>query len=357
MKRATRQLPFLLAAACLLVACERRADTAERHGSDAETTEARKDTSETQSNPTEKAEKPNSTSGEPEGPWLRITEPSPDSRVKNPVTFRFEASEVRSATLEIDGTPVTLQRFAPSRRDRVTDTVEPESAHIAELIGYDDDGDVIARSSVDFRIDPQRESELVGTFWNSYYYLPAEKNLYGGEPADIRTMDCDFIATVPMAFVHQTCLQGSGRLDPEGVVTLAGRCDCGVECPGSGKYCFTPLDPETHPWGAGPNLEPTTPLRTWAVDPDILPQGAVVFAEEWDGLWIPDIDGLGGFNHDGCFIAQDVGGSIHGDQVDIFVGARQMWQTLEGIFPTRSDITVYLDSPKCESSPAARLAR
>lgn len=298
----------------------------------------------------------NSDAANPDGPWLRITQPEPGARVTNPVTFRFESSGVKLALLEVDGTPVTLDEFDPSRRPQVTDTSDPDSPHTAALIGYDENGETLARTSVEFYIDPDRGAELVGSFWNSYYYLPSEEHLYGGETAEIRGMDCHLIATVPMAFVRETCLQGSGRLDPEGVVTLAGRCDCGVRCPGGSKRCFTALDPDTYPWGSGPDLDPTMPLRTWAVDPDVLPQGSVVFAEEWDGLWIPRIGELGGFNHDGCFVAQDVGGSIHGNQVDIFVGTHRMWRALEEIYPTRSEITVYLNAPQCDSSPARRLA-
>jgi hypothetical protein len=51
-----------------------------------------------------------------------------------------------------------------------------------------------------------------------------------------------------------------------------------------------------------------------------------------------------------------VGGSIHGNQVDIFVGTHRMWRALEEIYPTRSEITVYLNAPQCDSSPARRLA-
>lgn len=293
---------------------------------------------------------------ESSGPSLRFTAPEDGASVPNPVTFEFESRDVHRAILEVDDVPVTLSDFDPERRTQVSDTSDPDTPHTAVLIGYDESGETIARASLSFQISPDRNSELVGSFWNSFYYLPGEESLYGGEPAKIRTMDCEVIATVPMAFVRETCLQGSGRLDPDGVVSLAGRCDCGVPCPGGPKRCFTVLDPETYPWGAGPDLKPTMPLRTWAVDTRVLPSDALVFAEEWDGLWIPRVGDIGGFSHDGCFVAQDVGGGIDGYQVDIFTGSREMWKTLEGIYPTRSEMTVYLDAPQCEESPAAELA-
>jgi 3D (Asp-Asp-Asp) domain-containing protein len=58
-------------------------------------------------------------------------------------------------------------------------------------------------------------------------------------------------------------------------------------------------------------------LHSVAVDPAVIPLGAK--------LYIPDADGAplgGGARHDGFFRAQDVGGSIRGRRIDIYLGAK-----------------------------------
>ena len=58
------------------------------------------------------------------------------------------------------------------------------------------------------------------------------------------------------------------------------------------------------------------PLRTLAVDPQIVPRGSVVFIKETVGLPLP-----GGGVHDGLWYASDVGGAIKGDRIDLYTGA------------------------------------
>jgi 3D (Asp-Asp-Asp) domain-containing protein len=100
-------------------------------------------------------------------------------------------------------------------------------------------------------------------------------------------------------------------------------------------------------WGKGSRNNALEPLRSWAVDTSVIPHGTVVYVEEWDGVDIPQVGELGGFTHDGCFRADDVGGGINGNHFDFFAGTPQMWQALEGIYPTRTNFTVYTDSPRC----------
>jgi 3D (Asp-Asp-Asp) domain-containing protein len=83
------------------------------------------------------------------------------------------------------------------------------------------------------------------------------------------------------------------------------------------------------------------------VDNDVIAPGTLLYAEQWDGVAIPAVDGLGGFTHDGCFRADDVGGAITGHHYDFFAGTAGMWQALEDIFPTHSTFTVYTDPGKC----------
>ncbi len=100
------------------------------------------------------------------------------------------------------------------------------------------------------------------------------------------------------------------------------------------------MDPDKFPWGIGSQANALEPLRSWAVGTDLIGYGTVLYVEEWDGMELPEVGELGGEAHDGCFRADDVGGAIQGIHVDIFAGSREMWQALEGIFPTRTEFVV-----------------
>lgn len=57
------------------------------------------------------------------------------------------------------------------------------------------------------------------------------------------------------------------------------------------------------------------PMRTLAVDKNIIPRRTVVFIKETVGLKMPD-----GQAHDGYWYASDVGGAIKGQRVDLYTG-------------------------------------
>ena len=57
------------------------------------------------------------------------------------------------------------------------------------------------------------------------------------------------------------------------------------------------------------------PMRTLAVDKNIIPRRTVVFIKETVGLKMPN-----GEAHDGYWYASDVGGAIKGQRVDLYTG-------------------------------------
>ena len=57
------------------------------------------------------------------------------------------------------------------------------------------------------------------------------------------------------------------------------------------------------------------PMRTLAVDPQVVPKGSIVFIKETVGLPMP-----GGGVHDGIWYASDVGGAIKGQRIDLYTG-------------------------------------
>jgi 3D (Asp-Asp-Asp) domain-containing protein len=189
---------------------------------------------------------------------------------------------------------------------------------------------------------PERGTDI-GTFFNTYYYLADESDYSGADDTTLYDHHCDPIAEVPSDFADAACIEGSARLEDGTVINYHSPCSCGP-C----SFCWSEMDPNTHPWGKGSRGNALEPLRSWAVDTNVLAHGTVVYVEEWDGVDIPQIGELGGFVHDGCFRADDVGGGINGNHFDFFAGTPAMWQALEAIYPTRTDFTVYGDSPRCE---------
>jgi len=57
------------------------------------------------------------------------------------------------------------------------------------------------------------------------------------------------------------------------------------------------------------------PMRTLAVDKNIIPRRTVVFIKETVGLKMPD-----GATHDGYWYASDIGGAIKGQRIDLYTG-------------------------------------
>jgi 3D (Asp-Asp-Asp) domain-containing protein len=181
--------------------------------------------------------------------------------------------------------------------------------------------------------------------WNTYYYLARQADHPGRADTTLFDAKCRPIARVTRGFSDSVCVEGSGILADGRVINYARRCSCGRPCRIGGTICYVVLDKKKFPWGMGSRDNPLVPLRSWAVDNKRVPHGTRLYAERWDGVTIPSVDGLGGFVHDGCFRADDVGTSIRGDHVDIFAGTRAMWLALEKLVETKSTFTVYADPP------------
>ncbi len=186
-----------------------------------------------------------------------------------------------------------------------------------------------------------------GTVWNTYYYLSLEADYDGPDDTTLFDADCEPIAEVPAEYSDDVCIEGTGVLEDGTVVNYAATCDCGRPCPTGGTVCWKALDPETHPWGEGAFGNAPVPMRSIAVDPDAIPLRTVVYLPKFDGLEIPAVGGVDAFTHDGCFRADDVGGAIEGDHIDIFAGSTAMWQAMEDVYPTRTNFALYLDVEQC----------
>lgn len=183
--------------------------------------------------------------------------------------------------------------------------------------------------------------------WNTFYLTTSESDFAGPQDTPIRAMDGSLIAMVPAAFARDFCIEGSGRLRDGRVINYAGHCTNGYVCWMGGSTCYTALDATRYPWGKGVQQRVLVPLRSIAVDPHTIPYGSRVYIPRWNGMTIPAIGGVGGFVHDGCFSADDTGGAITGNHIDIFAGPRAMYRYLESVFPTRTSFAATVDAPQC----------
>jgi len=174
----------------------------------------------------------------------------------------------------------------------------------------------------------------------TYYHLAREVEYAGPRDTPIYRQDGSVIATVPRHFVDNLCVEGSGKLADGRVINTAGSCSYGPACLTGSPECYHTVDAARYPWGVGVNGIALRPLRSIAVDrrQTPIPYGSDVYIPRFDGLRIPSIDGIGGFVHDGHFTAEDTGGWITGNHIDIFVGTMGMYHALERLVPTRSSL-------------------
>ena len=104
------------------------------------------------------------------------------------------------------------------------------------------------------------------------------------------------------------------------------------------------VDQEKYPWGLDSMGNALTPLRTIAVDPDIIPLGSKVYIPEFDQN--PNITQL--VSHDGCFVASDTGHDFTEERIDVFSGTHQEYKSIETILQTwNRKVRIYVNHPKC----------
>lgn len=282
-----------------------------------------------------------------ESPWVEITSPLDGAFVENPVTFEIATYNVTTVELFVDDWPLG-PAWDPSATNTFTyDFSGTGFQREVKLVGYDASSNVLADHTIHITVETGDIGEYHGTMWNTYYYIAHEDDYSGPDDTTLYDVDCNPMASVPAAYSDAVCIEGSGILSDGRVINYATTCSCGRPCPTGGTVCYFELDSVQYPWGMGSFSNALEPFRSWAVDNDYIAPGTKIYAEEWDGVEIPFVDGIGGFIHDGCFRADDVGGWIEGNHFDFFAGTYNMYLELESIFPTNSYFEVYLNPGKC----------
>lgn len=153
--------------------------------------------------------------------------------------------------------------------------------------------------------DVSSAEPVIAKLRNTHYYVVLESD-YAADPLDatIRDLQDRVLAQISLRFKRALNIEGSGRLRDGRVVNYAGIRDQEI------RYRFTP-----NPFGDGVGTCALVPFHTIAVDPSVIPMGSVVRIDETVGMILPD-----GSTHDGLWRAEDVGGAIKKDRVDLFVG-------------------------------------
>jgi 3D (Asp-Asp-Asp) domain-containing protein len=182
-----------------------------------------------------------------------------------------------------------------------------------------------------------------GKFRNTLYWVTQESE-FAGLPLDAEILDMNdqLVARVASAFRKALKLEGTGKLLDGRVVNYAGLKD------GISRFHVT-----SHPWGHGVGDCALIPFHTVAVDPRLIPLGSVVEILETRGMWLPD-----GTRHDGLWRAEDIGGAIQGDRIDLFIAEKgnSKWIAQAGITHLKA-LTVKIVSPPTPNSCHDRLPR
>ena len=153
---------------------------------------------------------------------------------------------------------------------------------------------------------------------------------------------CNAIAEVSRDFLSQLQLQGTGKLRDGRVLNIWGACPC------ERKPCFKVMENQ---WGTGGSGKALQPFRTVAVDRKLIKLGSLLYVPLLEGRTMPGRAPWGGFVHDGCVVADDTGGGIIGNQLDLFVGRKAYFLGLSGSGGSHAwarHIPVYDGSKICE---------
>ena len=187
------------------------------------------------------------------------------------------------------------------------------------------------------------------SLWNTYYYVPVEQTQTSGPRTTLYNANCEPIAEVPASFSDSACIEGTGRLKDGRVVNYASVCQCGRRCPYGRQpiICWSELNDDRFFWGKGARNNPLVPMRSIAVDRNVIALGTTLYIPQWNGVQLPSMDSFEGFVHDGCFRADDVGSAIDGTHIDIFTGPESLYRLLNRRIPSRTTMQAEPGDERC----------
>jgi 3D (Asp-Asp-Asp) domain-containing protein len=171
-------------------------------------------------------------------------------------------------------------------------------------------------------------ASYLGDFQVTYYWVAVEA-ADDGAPADEVLLDAagGEIARVSAAFRRALDREGTGRLRDGRVLNVGRRVD--------GAWRYLVLAPGSFGLGAG-GID-LTPFRSVASDPAEVPTGSRLFLPALEGLALPD-----GSRHDGIVEVCDVGASVRGPHLDLFIALVDYLPLFERRAPSRATTPVFL---------------
>lgn len=153
----------------------------------------------------------------------------------------------------------------------------------------------------------ERELDYLGEFVPSFYQIVDESDAafdVDAETRVIRDRNADTLAYVLVEFYNRLMIEGCGRLRDGRIVTYDTRIDEEI------RFKVTEA-----PFGEGYGTVPLVPYRTIAVDSAVIELGSILYIPSVVGVQLSD-----GSEHDGVFVAEDIGSAIGGNRIDFFVG-------------------------------------
>jgi 3D (Asp-Asp-Asp) domain-containing protein len=230
--------------------------------------------------------------------------------------------------------------------------------------GHDPKSEAAAVAIVSEEPQPSDEPKPIGQFSITFYYVIGEDEVAPkAKPAlaandnapelaatttnpDLVTLfeadRCTPIADVTHEFASQLAIQGTGKLRDGRVLNIWGHCKC------DRTPCFRVTENQ---WGTAGSGRPLQPFRTVAVDPKVVKLGSLLYVPLLEGRTMPGRAPWGGYVHDGCVVADDTGGHIDGNRLDLFVGRKGYYLGLSGSQGSHAwarHVPVYDGSKICE---------
>ena len=158
------------------------------------------------------------------------------------------------------------------------------------------------------RLTPPNGYASLGTFAPTFYRILDERGSEwtdGETKVELLTASGELVARVNTEFKRRLDVEGSARLRDGRVVNLHEKVE------GNWRYVVA----IGAPFGLGVEGYKLVPYRTLAVDPQVIGIGSVLYLPAFEGVRLPS-----GEIHDGFAFAHDIGQSIKGRRVDVFVG-------------------------------------
>ncbi len=140
-------------------------------------------------------------------------------------------------------------------------------------------------------------------FRTTWYWVVDEADYARKHLVPLLTPTGRVIKRVPRRFLRRLHVEGTGRLRDGRVVNWAA------------PKRYVVVD-RSAPFGLGAQGRALIPFRSVAVDRNLIPLGTVFYIKEFDGVALPT-----GRQHDGCFVAADVGSAVRDRHVDLFAPA------------------------------------